>query len=96
MSPIRVTHTRTYALLDPWAQTFPWDCLIRPTNCVSPTHDHSPMVDDPCAVEDCQEPLKDREVCYAVTQLPRGHAKHERWVCWRHVHPDEGPKVVSS
>jgi hypothetical protein len=79
--------------MHPWAQTFPWDCLIRPTSCISPTHDHNPMVGDLCAVEGCGEPLRDRESCYAVIELKRGDAKHERWVCWRHVHPDEGPKL---
>ena len=86
------TYTKTYALMDPWAQTFPWDCLIRETTCVSTTHDHSPMVGDPCAVEGCGEPLRDREACYAVTQLKQ-EGPGEPWVCWRHVHPDEGPKL---
>lgn len=78
------THTKTYALMNAWAQSFPWDCLIRPTGCVSPTHQHTPMVDDPCAVDDCRKPLRDREACYRVTE-------QGGYVCWRHVHPDDGP-----
>ena len=85
------TCTRTYALMDPWAQTTPWDCLIRPTTCISRTHDHDPMVNDPCAVTDCGHLLRDREVCYAVTELGRGKDGREPWVCWRHVRPDDGP-----
>lgn len=78
------THTKTYALLDAWALSTPWDCRIRETTCCSKTHDHTPMVDDPCAVKNCQKPLLDGEVCYMVTQI-------EGYVCWRHVHPNEGP-----
>jgi hypothetical protein len=78
------TYVKTYALMDAWAQSFPWDCLIRPTNCCSPTHDHAVMVDDICAAPQCDEPLKDREACYRVVQV-------EGYVCWRHVHPDDGP-----
>lgn len=94
MAIITVTHTKTYALLDAWASTQPWDCLVRETTCVSATHSHSPMVDQPCAVEDCREPLRDREVCYYVTQLGRDADGHEQAVCWRHVRPDQGPIVV--
>lgn len=65
-----------------WASTLPWDCLIRETNCVSPTHDHSPMVGDKCAA--CPQLLVDGEECYAVTDLPRRKGR-EQWVCWRHV-----------
>lgn len=85
------THTKTYALMDAWANTLPWDCLVRETGCVSTMHDHSPMVDQPCAAEDCGMPLRNREVCYAVTQLGRDTDGRERWVCWRHVRPDYGP-----
>jgi hypothetical protein len=80
------TYTKTYALLDAWAQSFPWDCLIRETTCCSATHNHTPMVGEPCAVENCGEPIRDRESCYRVTQ-------QDGYVCWRHVHPDEGPKL---
>lgn len=99
-----LTHTRThtYVLLDVWASTVPWDCLIRRTPCCSTDHDHDPMVGDPCAVLDCREPLANRQVCYAVTQLgqvtgpppqrPAGRVRQrEQWVCWRHVRPDDGP-----
>lgn len=85
------THTKTYALMDAWAETIPWDCLIKDTGCCSQTHDHAPMANQKCAVEDCQEPLRPSEVCYAVTQLDRLHNGHEPWVCWRHVRPDDGP-----
>ncbi|WP_047892556.1 hypothetical protein [Micromonospora sp. RV43] len=85
MAVLTRTHTKTYALMSAWAQSFPWDCLIRDTDCSSATHDHHPMVDQPCAVENCREPIRDRESCYMVTE-------QKGWVCWRHVHPDEGPK----
>ena len=35
---------------------------------------------------ECREPIRDRESCYRVTEV-------EGYVCWRHVHPDEGPKL---
>ncbi|AYF29323.1 hypothetical protein CSH63_17995 [Micromonospora tulbaghiae] len=79
------TRTKTYTLLSAWAQSFPWDCLIRDTTCASATHAHDPMVNQPCAVDGCDEPIRDREACYLVTE-------QEGWVCWRHVHPDDGPK----
>ncbi len=85
MATLTHTHTKTYALMSPWAQSFPWDCLIRDTGCVSATHAHAVMVDQPCAVEDCRKPIRDRESCYRVVEV-------EGYVCWRHVHPDEGPK----
>jgi hypothetical protein len=69
--PVTRTHTKTYALLDPWASTIPWDCLVRDTGCCHPTHDHDPMVGDPCAVEDCRKPLVADETCYAVVQYRR-------------------------
>ncbi len=93
---------RTFTKLSPWAETTPWDCLIRPTRCCSPTHDHSTMVGDPCAVPECAAPLVEDEVCYAVTELDRIESpplqrqdgpvrEQEQWVCWRHVRPDQGP-----
>lgn len=106
--PLTVVHTRTYTLMHPWAETIPWDCLIRPTNCCAgPEHDHDPMADDPCAVRDCQKPLLAGETCYAVTELdrvtgpppqnPSGRVRErEQWVCWRHVRPDDGPLTVST
>lgn len=98
------TYTKTYALLNAWASTTPWDCLIRPTRCCSPTHDHSPMVGDPCAVSGCESLLVADEECYAVVELGRVTAppaqspagpvrEREQWVCWRHVRPDQGPVV---
>jgi len=83
---IKYTYTKTYALLDPWAETLPWECA---------THAHNPMANDPCAVEDCDELLRAGEVCYAVVELPRLPDGHERWVCWRHVRPDDGPIRVA-
>lgn len=89
------THTKTYALMDAWASTIPWNCLVRATGCVAgPAHNHSPMVNDPCAVDDCREPLRDGETCYAVTQLGRRPDGSEQWVCWRHVRPDDGPITI--
>lgn len=85
------THTKTYALMNPWAETLPWDCLVRQTGCVSSTHDHNPMVDQPCSAPQCDEPLKANEVCYSVTELERDENGREPWVCWRHVRPDDGP-----
>lgn len=84
------TYVKTFTLMDAWASTIPWDCLVRSTDCCSSTHDHSPMVDDPCAVDSCHEPLREDETCYAVVELGR-IGDREQWVCWRHVRPDEGP-----
>jgi hypothetical protein len=81
---LRVTHTRTYNTLDPWAQTTPHD---HPAVGCRAVHVHA---GDPCAVPDCGEPIPAGEVCYAVVELPRV-GRGERWVCWRHVHPDQGP-----
>lgn len=93
MAVLTHTYTKTYALMDPWAETIPWECLVRETNCCAgPAHDHSPMVNDPCAVEDCGEPLLIGQTCYAVTQVGRDERNREQWVCWRHVHPDNGPR----
>lgn len=78
------THTRTYVVLDPWAQTIPHACAA---GCDKP-HVHP---GDPCDAPQCNEPLKANEVCYAVTQLNRDVNGRERWVCWRHVRPDQGP-----
>jgi hypothetical protein len=92
------TFTKTFAIYGAWAETFPWDC-------VNPAHDHGPMVNDPCAEPQCDERLLADEVCYAVTQIdgyegppprnPGGKVRRrESWVCWRHVHPDDGPRRV--
>jgi len=86
-----VTYTKTYEIFNAWAESTPWDCLVRETGCVSSTHDHSPMVNQPCAIGRCGEPLLAGETCYAVTQLERGEDGHEQWACWRHVRPDDGP-----
>lgn len=85
------TYTKTYELLNAWAETTPWDCRIRDTGCVSETHDHAPMANQPCAIDSCGEPLLANETCYAVTNLERLPNGHEPWVCWRHVRPDDGP-----
>ncbi|MFD7999950.1 hypothetical protein [Streptomyces mirabilis] len=79
-----MTHTKTFELLDAWAETTPWTCRAE-------GHDHSPMANQPCAIGRCGELLLRNEVCYAVTALERGGDGHEQWVCWRHVRPDDGP-----
>ncbi len=89
MAVLTRTYTKTYALMDAWASTLPWE------PCDKPGHNHSPMVDQPCAVEDCREPLKAREECYYVTQLGRDADDREQAVCWRHVRPDEGPLRIA-
>lgn len=90
------THTRTEVIGHPWAETTPWDCLIRETGCCSPTHAHSPMVGDRCAWPHCDETLRDREVCYAVIEVTKEPGtRGESWVCWRHVRPDDGPLKIT-
>ena len=85
-----MSHTKTFTVLHPWAETVPWACLVRPTACIHPTHDHSPMVGDPCAA--CGEPLLEYEACYSVIEIRQAaDARHPPWVCWRHVRPDDGP-----
>lgn len=79
------TFTRTRTKCHAWAETLPWDCLIRPTPCISSSHNHTPMVNDPCAHPDCAELLVENEVCYAVVEVPRSAEGREVWVCWRHV-----------
>lgn len=81
MAVLTRTYTKTYALLSAWASTFPWTCT---------DHNHSPLVGDLCAVEDCRESLVAGEECYYVTELPRRNGV-EQAVCWRHVRPDGGP-----
>jgi len=79
-----MTHTRTYTLLNAWAETTPHAC---PPNCDKP-HAH---VGDPCDAAQCDEALVADEVCYSVTELDRNEAGREPWVCWRHIRPDDGP-----
>lgn len=69
----------------PWAETTPWECLIRETGCCSPTHNHSPMVNDPCAHPGCIELLVADESCYAVIEIETTNDGSMAWVCWRHV-----------
>lgn len=78
--------------MHPWASTLPWDCLVRPTDCVSATHNHSPMVGQQCAAPGCEHALIEGETCYAVTEVERVEDR-EQWVCWRHV--GEHPVVVA-
>ncbi len=85
MATITRTHTKTYTLLDAWASTLPWICD-------TPGHSHSPITGQPCAVEECGQPLRAGEQCYYVTQLDRDEQGNEQAVCWRHVHPDDGPR----
>ena len=90
------THVTTYTLMNPWASTIPWDCLVVPdTKCCHPTHKHDPMVGDLCAAG-CGHELRRGEECYAVTEISRRPDGRESWVCWRHVRPDEGPCVVDT
>lgn len=91
-----MTHTKTYTEYDAWAQTMPWTCLIEDTGCVSSTHNHSPMANEPCAIGSCGKPLLPNEVCYAVTQLERDAEGREPWVCWRHIYPDQGPITAAA
>jgi len=84
----------TDAPLEAWGSTFPWTCLIRQTRCCSAIHDHIPMVNDPCAIEDCREPLLVDQECYFVAEMPRDEYGREQAVCWRHVRPDKGPLTV--
>lgn len=81
--------SKTRTKCNAWAETQPWPCLVRATNCCSPTHDHSPMVGDGCAHPDCTWLLPENEVCYAVTQIEREDGR-EQWVCWRHVVDESG------
>ena len=78
------TYTRTYALMDAWAETTPHVC---PPGC-SKRHCHP---GDPCAAPGCDKTLVAGETCYAVVELERDEAGREPWVCWRHVRPDDGP-----
>ena len=78
------THTKTYALLDAWAETTPHACE---PGCSKP-HAH---VGDPCDAPQCNERLNAEESCYAVTELERDAKGREPWVCWRHIQPDTGP-----
>jgi hypothetical protein len=82
------TYTKTYALLDAWASTLPWQ------DCGKAGHRHSPLVGQPCAIQSCGQPLKAREECYYVTQLDRDECGNEQAVCWRHVRPDDGPIAI--
>lgn len=88
-----MTYTKTFALMDAWAEKTPSACLVRDTTCRQDVHEHHPMVNDPCAVEDCAEPLLIDQTIYAVTHLPMVDG-HEQWVCWRHVRPDDGPVIA--
>lgn len=93
-----MTYVKTFNLLNAWAETQPWDCLIRETDCCAgPDHHHSPMVNDECAWPGCDELLRDGESCYAVIELQKEPgAFGEPWVCWRHVRPDDGPTRVAA
>lgn len=83
--PITRTHTKTYALMDPWASSIPWE----PATCRKPCNHTMPHVGDQCAVEDCRKPLLSGEVMYKVTQRSQ-----DEYVCWRHVQPNNGPIKV--
>jgi hypothetical protein len=85
MAVLTRTHTKTYALMNAWASTLPWE------PCGKSGHQHSPMADQPCAIEDCRKPLKAGEECYYVVELERDADGNEQAVCWRHIRPDQGP-----
>lgn len=84
MAVLTRTRTRTYALMDAWAETTPHSCA---PGCVQP-HAH---VGDLCDAPQCDELLLARETCYSVAQLDRDANGREPWVCWRHIRPDDGP-----
>jgi len=91
MAVLTRTHTKTYTLLDPWAQT---DVIPLDT----PGLWGHAREGDLCCAEQCGETLVAGEVVYAVIELGRGDAlpgRGEPWVCWRHVRPDEGPLKVT-
>lgn len=69
---ITVTHTRTYALMDAWAQR--------------------PAEKEGATCDACTKGIPAGELYYYVTQLDRDENGREQPVCWRHVHPDEGPR----
>lgn len=84
------THTKTYTLYDAWAQTIPHER----TDTRSPAAAHE---GDPCCAPQCSETLRADEVVYSPTQLTRDDAapgRGEPWVCWRHIHPNEGPNRI--
>jgi hypothetical protein len=82
---------KTTTALIPWAETLPWTCLVEVTGCVSKTHNHNPLANQPCAIAACREPLLADEVCYSMIEMERDADGNEPWVCWRHVRPDGGP-----
>lgn len=83
------THTKTYVLMNAWAETAPHACE---PGCDKP-HVH---VNDPCDAPQCDEPLLANESCYSVTELERDAKGREPWVCWRHIQPDGGPTRVGA
>ena len=68
--------------LHAWAETTPWDCLSATVFCASETHDHSPMVGDPCEL--CRKLFQVNDRAFSVIEVPAGE-KHPRWVCSDHV-----------
>lgn len=79
-----MTFTKTYNLLDAWAESTP----------VHWTDKGGPKVGDSCCVPGCEETLQKGEVYYYVTQFERDVNDKEQPVCWRHVRPDQGPVTV--
>jgi hypothetical protein len=74
-----MTHTKTFVLLHPWAESTPWPADIpRDVNGA-----HAARPGDPCEAPQCDATLEANEVCYHVTELSRDG--REPWVCWRHV-----------
>lgn len=92
MAVITCTHTKTYALMHPWAET---DALPRNY----PGHRRHPREGDWCSASKCDERLVAGEIVYSPIELDRDDAqpgRTEPWVCWRHVYPDDGPRKVMS
>jgi len=84
------THTKTYTLMGPWAETTP-----HRRNAAN--FERAAREGDPCCAPQCDELLRADEVVYAVVELEREDAnpgRGEPWVCWRHVRPHEGPVKV--
>lgn len=82
------TYTKTYALMDAWASTTPRNRR----NCADPCPAVHVHAWDVCAVPQCDKRLLPDEECYSVLQVQTTPDEAgEKWVCWRHVRPDDGP-----
>jgi hypothetical protein len=82
-----MTYTKTYTIMDAWAQTVPHAKD-------DPRFPQAAREGDPCCAPQCDEVLRADEVAYAPVHLDRAMAnpgRGEPWVCWRHIRPDQGP-----